>query len=262
MTLMLKKFGFPQMFFNADGSGSGGDGVVVPDAGTAKTAESILFPADGVKVDDKPVTPEGGAKVEDWKEFEPDAAKTDEENAAAKLEHDKTKPDAKAVDAADKVPEDGKYDLNMPEGVEVDQVLVDALGPEFKEIGLTNGQAQKLSDTFAKIMMGRETEKVEGWGKTIAGWAEAAEKDPEMGGSKWDASKGSAIKAINSLGTPELKEYLNSSGGGNHPEVIRFMAKVGSMIKEDDPARTGAEGGGKPAEASHVLFPNDVPKGK
>jgi hypothetical protein len=39
------------------------------------------------------------------------------------------------------------------------------------------------------------------------------------------------------------------------------MAKVGAMIKEDSPATGGAGGDGKPAEAAHVLFPNDKPKG-
>jgi hypothetical protein len=33
------------------------------------------------------------------------------------------------------------------------------------------------------------------------------------------------------------------------------------MISEDKPATGGAEGKGKPAEAAHVLFPNDAPKG-
>jgi hypothetical protein len=66
---------------------------------------------------------------------------------------------------------------------------------------------------------------------------------------------------VDRLGTPALKEYLNASGGGNHPELIRFMAKAGAMIAEDNPASGGAGGAGKPAEAAYTLFPSDAPKG-
>ncbi len=63
------------------------------------------------------------------------------------------------------------------------------------------------------------------------------------------------------LGSSGLKDYLEASGGGNHPELIRFAAKVGAMIREDSPPKGGVEGGGKPVDTAHILFPNDAPKG-
>ena len=222
---------------------------------------SILFPDDGKKGegdDPKPDAPAG-----DWKEYENDPDKSDEENAAAKAEHDKTKPaaaDDKKDDAADKVPEDGKYALTMPEGVELDQALLDDLGPEFKELGLTNSQAQKLADKFIASQQAKAEKAGENWSATITKWADDAKADKEIGGDKWDATVSASQRAVKTLGTPALREYLNASGGGNHPELIRFMAKVGAMIKEDSPAG-GGEGGNKPAEPAHLLFPSDAPKG-
>lgn len=239
--------------WNAPGEGgAGGDPAPASDAG------SILFP------NDKPADPPAGDQkpadapaATDWKEYEPDPSKSDEENAAAKAEHDKTKP----VDPADKVPEDGKYSLKMPDGVELDGELAEALGPEFKELGLTNGQAQKLVDKYIAIQQQRAASQSEGFAKVVEGWANDAKKDPEIGGAKWDASVAAAQRAVNRLGTPALKEYLNASGGGNHPELIRFMAKAGAMIAEDNPASGGAGGAGKPVDPAHLIFANDVPKG-
>lgn len=241
-----------------DGHPDGGAGD--PPAGDPPAApETILFPSDG---DGKPVDPPAGdPPADDWKEYEVDPAKSDDENAAAKAEHDKGKPAPKSDDLADKVPEDGKYALTMPEGVEVDQELLDALGPEFKDLGLTNAQAQKLADKFIASQQARAEKQGETWSETLTKWASDAKADKEIGGDKWDATVSASQRAVKTLGTPELRDYLNASGGGNHPELIRFMAKVGAMIKEDSPAGSGSEGSGKPADPAHLLFPSDAPKG-
>jgi hypothetical protein len=149
----------------------------------------------------------------------------------------------------------------MPEGVQVDQELLDALGPKFAAKKMSVREAQELTDEYVKIETARATKRLEDWGKTISGWVDTAKKDGEIGGDKWDGTVSAGQRAVNKLGTPGLRDYLNASGGGNHPELIRFMAKVGSMISEDKPATGGAEGKGKPVEAAHMLFPNDAPKG-
>lgn len=196
----------------------------------------------------------------EWKEYVDDPNKTAEENAAAKAEHDKSKPADDKADL-DKVPEDGKYKLTMPEGVELDTELADALGGEFKELGLTHAQAQKLTDKYIATIEKRETARGENWAKTINGWMDQAKADPEIGGPKWDQTTKDAVRAVNKLGTPALKEYLAATGGGNHPELIRVFAKVGTMIKEDDPAAHDSHGKPVKADAATILYPNDLPKG-
>ena len=239
----------------ADGVASGGG---EPAPAPVGADASILFPSDGpapAAGDAKPADAPAG----DWKEYEADPAKSAEDNAAAKAEHDKAKP--ATDDVSGKVPEDGKYALTMPDGVALDGELAEALGPEFKELGLTNAQAQKLVDKYIGIQQERASKQSEGFGKVVTGWADAAKKDPDMGGDKWGATVQASQRAVNALGTPALKEYLNASGGGNHPELIRFMAKAGALISEDIPASGGAEGKGKPAEPAYTLFPSDAPKG-
>lgn len=276
-TFKHKAFGFPMIAFNAEGGGTGG-GDATGGTGTPTTPESVLFPDENKAVDgdDKTVT-DPSAGQSDWKEYQNDPAKSAEENAAAKAEHDKTKPDATddKNDPANQVPEDGKYTLTMPDGVELDTELADALGPEFKELGLTNAQANKLVGKYIETMQKR-TEGHAGspegqWSAaahqyfkengTPEKWADTAKADKDIGGDKWDGTVQNATRFVNKMGTPALKEFLNKSGGGNHPELIRVFAKAGEMIREDSPPSGGHGGAGKPADASAILFPNDVPKG-
>ena len=253
------------------GGNGGGDATVTP-------PESVLFPNEGGDKGgegQQQTNSDPSATAGDWKEYENDPAKSADENAAAKAEHDKTKPAEKKDDTADQVPADGKYTFVMPEGVELDQALADALMPDFKEMGLTQGQAQKLIDKYIATNQARlETHAASAEGAwsgaayqyfkdngTPDTWADKAKGDKDLGGDKWNGTVTDATRFINTMGTPDLKAFLNASGGGNHPELIRIFAKAGALIKEDDPANGGAGGSGKPVEAAHVLFPNDAPKG-
>lgn len=237
--------------FAPEGEGAGGGAAPVD-------AQSVLYgsdPAPGSEpapvVD--PPAPAGDPPAAEWKEYEPDAAKSDDENAAAKAEHDKTKP--AAPDALDVVPEDGKYNVTLPDDMAVDQVLLDAISPAMKEAGLTGKQANVLAAAFAAHKLAQ----VEQWGQTVGQWAKDAQADPEIGGVNWDTTKANSQRFVNQFGTPKLKEYLNQTGAGNHPEVIRIMAKAGAVISEDKP--TGGNQGGQARDAVTVLYPDDQPKG-
>ncbi len=234
MTSMLSRSLFPAILRNAEGSGSGGGETAAP--------ENILFP-------NEDTSPES------------DLGAADQDHASAE-NHEAAKPEENAdSDPDDRVPDDGRYSLTMPEGIEVDQELVEALGPDFHEMGLTNRQAQQLADRFIEIQGRRGKAAGEAWAGRVQGWADEARKDRDIGGAKWGGTVGSAQRALSRLGTPALREYLNTSGRGNHPEMIRIFAKVGSMIQEDNPPNGGAGGHGRKAETAHLMFPKDAPKG-
>lgn len=198
-----------------------------------------------------------------------------EEKAARKAELDKMSPEdrtkAEADDAAKEaeevrlatVPDDGKYDLKMPDGVELNADLLAAISPDLAALALSNGQAQQLANTFIAAQQAANVKAAEAWATTLNGWVETAKADPEIGGAKWDATVKNATRAIGKFGSPELREYLEHSGGGNHAEMIRAWAKVGAAIGEDNPAV--GDPAGKPtatADKAAVLYPNDLPKGK
>lgn len=207
-----------------DGMGDGADAGAAP--------ESLMFPSEASPV-------ENGAE---------DAGSTPEGEAP------------EGLNLADEVPEDGRYDFNLPEGMAIDEKLAEAMSPVLKDIGLTRGQAQALAGALAAHRQAEAAHGAHEWADIQTGWIASAKKDQEIGGARWDASVAVAQGALARFGTPGLRTFLTESGGGNHPEVIRFMARVGSAIAEDRPESGGA-GAGRPIDAAHLLFPSDKPKG-
>lgn len=236
--------------FAPEGEGGAGGGDT-----TGGDTSTILYGNDTVAGGND--TQAGGAGEDtaaggsNWAEYVDDPAKTAEENAAAKAEHDKTKP---AADPLDAVPE-GDYTLTLPDDLPVDDALLGALTPAMKKAGITGKQANVLAEAFAA----QKKAEYEAFGKTVADWGKAAQADAEIGGVNWDTSVANAQRVIRDFGTPALREYLNQTGAGNHPEVIRLIAKVGAVLSEDKPTNTSQ---GKVArDAVATLYPDDQPKG-
>ena len=147
------------------------------------------------------------------------------------------------------VPE--SYDLKMPEGVELDKAAADEFTVIAKELKLDQAAAQKLADIGAKMA----TRQAEAHAKLVESWTEQVKTDKEIGGDKLEENLGVARKAIDAFGSPELKALLNSTGLGNHPEVVKLAFKVGKAISEDRLV-SGAPKGNASNDPAKKLFPN------
>lgn len=187
------------------------------------------------------------------------AAETNTPDAAAAAPGTESDVVATGDDAGDagagdqSTPPETYADFTMPEGVELDAAAVEQFAPVFKDLGLTQDQAQKLVDIEASRVQASEAGQVEAFNQLIDGWKNESLNDSEFGGDKFEESIGQAQKAIGEFGSPELKKLLDEHGVGNHPAMVRFMVKVGQTLKEDSP------GGGKPTggkkDRVDVLYP-------
>lgn len=127
-----------------------------------------------------------------------------------------------------KAPE--KYEFKAPEGKEYDPAFLDAYSEVAKELNLTQGNAQKMIDTLSLAVSKSQTERIE----TIRNdWAESSKADKEFGGDKLNENLAMAKVAIDQFGTPELKQLMNETGIGNHPELIRFFFRAGKALSSD-----------------------------
>ncbi|EMM3172380.1 peptidase [Serratia marcescens] len=195
----------------------GGDGGAAPAAtGDNPAADTnAANPAEGDN-------PEGEGKQE--------GSKTAEELAAEKDAKEKADKEAAEKAEKDKKPEaPEKYEFTPPEGQELDANALAVFEPVAKELGLSQEQAQKLVDIYPQI----QQQQAEAWSKQVSDWGEQVKADKEIGGDKFNASVGAAQRALDQFGNPELREYLNASGLGNHPALVRFCAKVGKAMAED-----------------------------
>ncbi|EMC9795054.1 peptidase [Enterobacter kobei] len=137
-----------------------------------------------------------------------------------------------------------KYEFTAGEGVELDTEALKDFEPVARELNLTNEQAQKLVDAYPKILAGVQQRQAEAWQKQTEGWAETVKADKEIGGDKLTANLSAAQRALEQFGDPELKEYLDSTGLGNHPALVKAFIKVGKAMSEDKVVTGGHESGG------------------
>lgn len=152
------------------------------------------------------------------------------------------------------VPE--KYEFQFDEGVKVDGEAVGEFEGIAKELGLKQDQAQKVADLGAKMAQKWQAQQVEQIQKVQSEWANQARTDKEYGGDSLSQNLSVAKQALDSFATPELKQLLNESGLGNHPEVIRVFYRVGKSVSEDR-----FVSGGKAttaADPAKRLFPNQA----
>ena len=149
------------------------------------------------------------------------------------------KPDAEKLAGAPEA-----YELKAPEGMALDADAVSAAEPVFREMGLTNEQAQKLTDLYAAQMTragsAANDRVVADVAAVRADWAKAAQTDPDIGGAKLDETKHLAAKAIDgSPASTDFRKFLNDTGLGNHPEMLRIMSFYGARMSEDSFAKGG-----------------------
>lgn len=183
---------------------------------------------------------------------EPSAPAADAPAPAAdpdKPEGDKPQPGTEGDKPQDDKPADGekpaeekeqkqegapeKYEFKAGEGVELDTEALKDFEPVARDLNLTNEQAQKLVDAYPKILAGVQQRQAEAWQKQTEGWAETVKADKEIGGDKLTANLSAAQRALDQFGTPDLKEYLNATGLGNHPDLVKTFVKIGKAMSED-----------------------------
>ena len=119
-----------------------------------------------------------------------------------------------------------------------------------KENNLTQDQAQAGVNMVTKM----QEAQVSQWVEQQKAWVDQAKSDTEIGGEKFDENISTAVKARDSFGNSEFSEMLDTSGLGNHPEMIRFLNRVGRAISEDKVIVSGANAGQRSQES--VLYPS------
>lgn len=121
------------------------------------------------------------------------------------------------------------YDFKAPEGMELDTTAVDEFKVIATELKLPADSAQKVVDLYAKL----EAKRAEAFADQVHAWGEEVKADKEIGGDKLNSTLASARKVVDTFGSDAFKSLLNSTGMGNHPEVVRMLAKIGKAISED-----------------------------
>lgn len=146
-------------------------------------------------------------------------------------------------------------DFVMPEGVEVDETMLATAMPLFKDMNLSQENAQKLVDLYAGQMSGIATAQQESFSQLIETWQTDAKNDSEIGGEAFEENVAIAQQAINQFGDPDLKQLMDDYGVGNHPAMLRTFVKIGKLLNEDKPGSSSGGASSKPLSRSEQMYP-------
>lgn len=164
--------------------------------------------------------------------------------------------DDKADKTAERVAPEA-YELKAPEGVTLDAEARTEFEAVARELNMPQAEAQALVERMApKLQQRFAAQQAEVVARASTEWADAVKADKEIGGEALPENLAAASRALKQLGTPELATLLEDSRLGNHPEVVRFLARAGKAMGEDK-----FVGGRAPNTAKSVaktLYPNNA----
>ena len=79
----------------------------------------------------------------------------------------------------------------------------------------------------------------------VTEWENQLKADKEIGGDKFKESVATALKTLDTWGSPELQQQLNETGLGNHPDMIRLLVRAGAAMQDAKVLTTNAGGARK-----------------
>ena len=130
---------------------------------------------------------------------------------------------------------------DMPDGVTKDEKAEGYWREKMHDRGLTQAQAEGLYQdqiSFTEQMINGGKEKQLALEKE---WEQSLRQDM---GLAYKEQMEAATVAIDKYGSDDLRAYFNESRLGNHPEMIKFAAKVGaSMVESGNMGSAGRSGG-------------------
>lgn len=129
------------------------------------------------------------------------------------------------------------YEIKVPEGHPVNQEFVGKFKAWAHEAGLSQAQAEKIAQGYIGL-----EQQMMAQAQTEATQAEAAIKTEW--GDQYGANLAVAQKAVAEFCDPKDVEYLEKTGLGNNPALVRMFHRIGKAMSEDKIPGGGGGGGG------------------
>lgn len=167
--------------------------------------------------------------------------------------------------------------LKLPDGSKIDPSLVEKIAGIASEQGLSPDQAKVVFDlhhqeatTFAEkqsqsavaeALAAHQPGGAE-YAKQQATWNAEALADPDLGNGNPNQLKSKVDlgrRVIAKFGDQQTIDYLEKTGLGSHPAVLKLMARLGAAMREDTLVIPGSTPPA-PKDPASVMYPNDVPK--
>lgn len=156
--------------------------------------------------------------------------------------------DEKSKEEAEQGAPEQYEEFQAPEGMSYDDQVIGAFKDVAKELNLSQKQAQHLLDKCAPVIAQRQIEQI----KAVSDqWVERTKADKEIGGTNWTRAASDIARVRDRFGVnadgkmdPDIAEFM-STPIGNHPGLLKLLARVGRAFGEGDFPKGDADRDGK-----------------
>ncbi len=137
------------------------------------------------------------------------------------------------------------YDLKLPDGSPLNAKAIEEVSAFAKEKKLTQDEAQAVLERESARLASYVDAERETLAQKQKEWVETIKNDKELGGEGMNKTIEMAKRVVDRYGSDSLKKALNDSGLGNHPELVRFVSRIGKAMSEDQLVLPGSQSTGK-----------------
>ncbi len=140
-------------------------------------------------------------------------------------------------------------DYRFPENFQVDQGNLSEFQAVADKHQLSPEAAQELLDLYVDKHGGEHRDAHELLIQNVQRWEAETKADELVGGPEFERKLGVARTALDRFGDQGLRDYLDSSGIGSNPHVVRWMYRIGQFAADDRYIQPGSGAGPLSPEA-------------
>lgn len=155
------------------------------------------------------------------------------------------------------------YQITFADDVNVNDVTLKSFKAKAHELGIPQGQAQKLVDFYVQNESQRSTEQLKAAAAVKQDWEQTITSSPTFRQDAISARKTliefGSFGAVNERGEPaidpEIKNIFDESLVGSHPKVFQMFVNIGKALAEPEVRGRGV-GSGRDKPLADRLWPN------
>lgn len=206
-------------------------------------------------------------------ETPPSESKTSPDSSQTTSSSEPPKPDDKKPDASKTGAPEAYTEFTLPEGLKLAPETLEAATPIFKELGLSQEQAQRLVSFHADQLKAASAAAQEAsYTEMRADWRTKTLADTDIksysldGKTGMDAVKvdiGRALGTLDPTLRADFQAAMDLTGAGDHPAFVKAMWRLSQAISEGRPVSGKGPSphgqtppGSKPPTAAQALYPN------
>ncbi len=148
-------------------------------------------------------------------------------------------------------------EFTMPENVRADKKTLEEATAQFKELGLSQEQAQGIIDyspEFAKTIQAANQHE---WDTQTAKWMSEVENDPEIGGANYKDTEARVNRVVTRFDKDgEFLKFFGGNKAGNHPAMVRFLLEIDKATSEGGFEKGGSTTKPKQLTDAEIFHPD------